>query len=104
VEYFGNNKPSVDAPVQLALFEAYPQINFMLHSHTYIQGAPFTKDVLPCGAVEEVEQITKAVPNFSLECFNVNIKGHGSICFARDLWFFKQGVSWIARPSPEFSF
>ena len=100
VEYFGPNKPSVDTPVQLCLFKAYPNIRFMLHSHTYIVGAPFTQDVLPCGAIEEVKQIMDAVPYYNANNFCVNIKGHGFICLASSLDYF-QFVQWIARPSPE---
>lgn len=100
VEYFGPNKPSVDTPVQLGLYEYYTKIVFMLHSHTYIEGASFTKDVLPCGAVEEVSQIIKAVPDDTLENFSVNIRGHGSICLAKSLDYL-ESVKWIARPSPE---
>jgi len=100
VEYFGSNKPSVDTPVQLELFKMYPNTRFMLHSHTYIAGAPFTKSVLPCGAIEEVEQIMEAVPYAAVYNFCVNIKGHGSICFANSLDYF-QFVQWIPRPSPE---
>lgn len=100
VDYFGPNKPSVDTPVQLGLFNYYPKIKFMLHSHTYIEGAPYTKDVLPCGAVEEVGQIIQAVPEWRLDNFVVNIRGHGSICLASSLDYIR-AVKWIPRPSPE---
>lgn len=100
VEYFGNNKPSVDTPVQLGLYDYYRNIKFMLHSHTYIDGATFTRDVLPCGAVEEVVQIINAQPDSHLENFSVNIRGHGSICLAKSLEYL-ESVKWIARPAPE---
>ena len=100
VEYYGTNKPSVDTPVQLELYTGFPKIRFMLHSHTYILGAPFTKDVLPCGALEEADQIQDACPYGEDANFSVNIKGHGSICLASNLAFIRS-VKWIARPSPE---
>lgn len=100
VEYFGETKPSVDTPVQLALYKMYPKINFMLHSHTYIEGAPFTKDVLPCGATEEIIQIMDVANNLNMTDFSVNIKGHGAIAFGQDADYIAS-VKWIPRPIPE---
>jgi hypothetical protein len=100
VEYYGPNKPSVDTPVQLALFGWFSHVKFMLHSHTYIEDAPFTQDVLPCGAIEEVEQILLASTDAEARDFAVNIKGHGSICLAESLDFFSK-VNWVPRPYPE---
>ncbi len=101
VKYFGETKPSVDTPVQIKLYNYYGNINYMLHSHTYIDGAPTTKDILPCGAIEEYDQIIKEVPERDNINFNINIRGHGSIVFASDLKFI-ENTKWIARPVPEF--
>lgn len=61
IYYYGNNKPSVDTPIQVRLYELLPNINYMIHSHCYIDGAPFTSYALPCGAIEEVEEIIELV-------------------------------------------
>lgn len=100
IDYYGDNKPSVDTPIQLALYALYPRINFMLHSHTYIEGAPFTENALPCGALEEVEEIVKAVRDNSVSYFAVNLKGHGSIIASKhldDLY----DIPYITRNVPE---
>ncbi|KKL09469.1 hypothetical protein LCGC14_2565540 [marine sediment metagenome] len=86
VPYYGDNKPSVDTPIQRLLFRQFNQINYMLHSHTYVDGAPFTDNVIPCGALEEYEAIVNQVCYSSGKMiirderqFAVNLRGHGSL-------------------------
>jgi hypothetical protein len=99
VGYFGINKPSVDSPVQLKLYHALPNINYMLHSHTYIEGAPITSECIPCGALEETQQILNVCHNDATN-FCVNVRGHGSIVFAKEPSFMSN-IKWIPRPIPE---
>lgn len=104
VEYFGERKPSVDTPLQVKLFDMFPQIRYMLHSHCYIGKAPMTKSVIPCGALEEVDEIVEVVSHFakssSWECGEVNLRGHGSLVMADDLVFL-ENIHYIGRPFPE---
>jgi hypothetical protein len=46
-KYYGNKKPSVDTPVQLMIYQNAPAINYMIHGHYYVYGAPFTKSFYP---------------------------------------------------------
>jgi hypothetical protein len=101
VQYYGENKPSVDTPVQLALYSLYKNINYMIHSHVYIQDAPFTKNVIPCGAIEEVEDILEIISNKNICDFAINLNGHGSI-FAADKAIKIGSVNYIPRVFPEF--
>jgi hypothetical protein len=98
VEYYGDIKPSVDTPIQLRLYKALPWVNYMLHSHTYVKDAPLTSSPVPCGAIEEVDQILSVVTP-GARCA-VNILGHGSIVLARDVSSLR-GVEWTPRPIPE---
>ena len=104
VIYTGNEKPSVDAPIMLSLFRNFPNINYMIHSHTYIVGARFTSAALPCGTLEEVQHILAVAchnvyfPMFAH--FNVNLLGHGSIAMAANPSLLG-GVEYYARPTPE---
>jgi hypothetical protein len=94
VRYFGVKKPSVDTPIQLKLYQNYRNVNFMLHSHNYVKDAVFTKKIIPCGALEEVEEITSLFPDKNLENFSVNLRGHGSIVGSKNLaqiWNIKYG-------------
>jgi len=102
VEYVGAHKPSVDTPIQVALYGTYTSVNFMLHSHTYIEGAPFTKSVIPCGAMEEFEEIRELVPGWDTPDFCINLKGHGSIVFASDVDYISK-VTYYARKFPELA-
>ena len=78
VEYFGENKPSVDSPVQLRVFREYPNIDYILHGHVYIKDAPFTSMPIPCGAVEEINEIIANVPK-DTDFAVLNLKGHGCL-------------------------
>lgn len=100
VGYYGDEKPSVDTPIQLALYQYYPNVWYMLHSHVYVEGAPFTKRVIPCGAVEEVDEIIDVVQDWRSTNFAVNLRGHGSIVFAYRPDYLKS-VKYYARPIPE---
>ena len=78
VGYYGEYKPSVDTPIQLRLYNLLPKINFMIHSHCYINAAPFTKTPVPCGAVEEVDEIMEIIgQGRSQPFYAINLIGHG---------------------------
>lgn len=98
--YWGESKPSVDTPIQLRLYGAYPNINFMIHSHTYIQDAPFTAHHYPCGAIQEVAEILEAVPDRYTTLAYVNLIGHGSLVMSQTVEGLKD-VPYIRRPVPE---
>lgn len=98
--YYGDNKPSVDTPIQVALYNYYPRIKFMLHSHTYIKGAPITSDKIPCGAMEEFDSIVKMYPNKDYSMIMINLRGHGSIIMASDISYL-ENINYEARPTLE---
>lgn len=109
VGYYGDNKPSVDTPIQLKLFERYPNVNYMIHGHVYVQEAPLTgwEDVrkpatakIPCGCIEEINEIRKLFPEYGDCNFTVNLFGHGFLAFAKDLEYF-DNIELKARPFPE---
>lgn len=88
VEYYGPHKPSVDTPVQILLYNYFPHVNFMVHSHTHVPGAPFTDSLVPCGAIEEFLEIARLFPDPEQVTNQViNLKGHGSLILARDISF-----------------
>ena len=100
VDYVGEHKPSVDAPVQLLLYRYYPKINFILHSHTYIWGGNPTDKAIPCGAVEEFFEIIKKVPGQYEDKIFINLKGHGSLAMVSDVKHLKD-IPYRPRPFPE---
>jgi hypothetical protein len=104
-KYYGENKPSVDTPVQLRLYKLFPWANYMLHAHCYVDttGIPDTLMLrtlspVPCGALEEVGEIYQVIPGDSISDFNehaprllaINLKGHGCILIAKDVEIFKE--------------
>lgn len=100
--YMGNNKPSVDTPVQLRLFRELQNIDYILHGHCYIKHAPCTDRAIPCGAIEEVGEVFKTIKNNSGDFYAVNLLGHGCLIMAgaNRLNDMKQ-VEFIVRPMPE---
>lgn len=100
IQYYGDKKPSVDTPIQVQLYQYYPGINYILHGHVYIKDAPFTSSVVPCGAMEEFEEIIKLFPEKEKEDFAVNLRGHGSLLLVHDLDYLRR-IPYSARPSPE---
>ena len=101
IGYYGDTKPSVDTPVQACLYNFYKNMRYMIHSHTYILGAPFTKDVIPCGALEEVGAILLMFRSRNYSMIKVNLTGHGSIVMSNNLDDLKN-IKYIGRPIPEF--
>lgn len=105
VYYCGENKPSVDTPIQLRLYEQLPQINYIIHSHCYIEGAPFTTKSIPCGAIEEVDEVMEALHKHygAIEGtgFTLNLLGHGSLAFGKTVTDL-EGLRYYGRQMPEF--
>lgn len=106
VTYYGDHKPSVDTPIQLSLYEDYPKINYMIHGHVYISGAPMTEWNCPCGDLHEVDQVRRALEEHyqgtKTENFYLNLRGHGCLLgqshvSRKDL----ELIKFISRPIPE---
>ena len=92
VKYYGNEKPSIDTPIQILLYQNFPKINFMLHSHVYVDepSSVFTSNPIPCGAIEEVKEILMCVKlDFEKEVYYINLKGHGSLIMASSPKYFE---------------
>ena len=104
VYYCGNNKPSVDTPVQLRLYEALPNIHYMIHAHVYINDAPYTSYPIPCGAIEEVDEILNAINkefgSLNGTKYHINLLGHGSIIMGETIDDLKD-VNYYGRSLPE---
>lgn len=100
VEYFGDHKPSVDSPIQIRLFNYYRNVNFILHGHVYLAGVPTTPNALPCGSIEEFDEILDLVRNPEATNFAVNLKGHGCLILTDSVEALK-GWQLHSRPFPE---
>lgn len=98
VEYSGEVKPSVDTPIQLCLYELLPNIKYMLHAHVYIDNAPYTSKIVPCGALEEVGEIMNLIEDKDTSLMFINLKGHGSIAMASNFEDLKN-IPYIVRYS-----
>ncbi len=100
VRYYGEFKPSVDTPIQIKLYDFYKNVKFALHSHVYIKDAVKTERVLPCGVLEEFDEVIKLFPDEKISNFAINLKGHGSLVLSDSVEFIKE-QKFISRPIPE---
>ena len=105
IYYCGDNKPSVDTPIQVRMYNLLPNINYMIHSHCYIEDSPFTEKALPCGAIEEVDEISKLLNDYYDNDFNrdfylINLLGHGSIMMSNNPEQLKN-INMVGRKLPE---
>lgn len=101
--YKGNIKPSKDTAIQLELYNKFPQINYIIHCHCYIEDGYFTNIQCPCGDLKEVDEINMIIENNHLEKDNVikiNLIGHGSILMTNNI---KElyNINYIKRNYPE---
>lgn len=124
-KYFGEYKPSVDTPVQLRLYQMFPWANYMVHAHCYVDldELPISLNKLqlhtlkpvPCGALEEVSEIYRIIPEGSLTQFNetaprllaINLAGHGCLLIAQDVEILMELQKYkdncfVSRPIPEY--
>lgn len=62
-----------------------------------------TQKPIPCGAIEEFQEIISVYPHQGLCNFSINLKGHGSLVLADNVDYF-QHTEYIARPIPELQF
>ena len=108
IYYCGENKPSVDTPIRVRMYEKLPNINYMIHSHCYIDGAPYTEKALPCGAIEEVDEIAKLLEiyydnDYYRDFYLMNLIGHGSIMMSKNPEQLKN-VAMFGRQLPEIMY
>jgi len=104
IMYAGEHKPSVDTPIQLRLYDMLPNINYMIHAHVYIKDAPYTLRMVPCGGLQEVNEILFAIKSnyesMDQDFYAINLIGHGCIVMSDDVEKLKN-LDYVGRVLPE---
>jgi hypothetical protein len=72
--YYGDRKPSVDAPVQIDIYKKFPELKFMIHGHAFIVNNETTKNYFPCGDLREVKEVVEMI---KIGIRTINLKNHG---------------------------
>lgn len=93
VEFAGKQKPSVDSPIQLKIYEACPQVNFMIHGHAFVIGAEETNKYYLCGDLREVPEAIKLIDDNSFGA--INLKNHGFLLYADTLKNLKNIIKYL---------
>jgi len=83
ISYLGERKPSVDTPIQIALYNKLPNINYMIHGHNEVLNVPTTKHYFPCGDKREVPEILELINNTTSGV--INLKNHGFLIYSETL-------------------
>lgn len=105
--YYGDKKPSKDTIVQTYLYSMFPNINYIIHSHCYIEGGVPTTTPVPCGSLNEIDEIKQAMEygyrnNYNKTYYKFNLKGHGMLLMAATIDELKQ-TKYITRQLPEIT-
>lgn len=79
IGYYGDKKPSVDSPVQLKIYNNFPDINFMIHGHAFIENTSETKNYCLCGDLNEYDEIKNLITS---NVGGINLKNHGFLIYA----------------------
>jgi hypothetical protein len=85
IKYVGDHKPSVDTPIQLAVYEQVPQVNYMIHGHAYVQYARFTTHYFTCGDMGEVDEVVSLMLDERKRHGVINLRNHGFLIYADTL-------------------
>lgn len=105
VKYYGPYKPSKDTVVQVRLYKILNNVNYIIHSHCYAEGGYFTNTPVPCGALDEIDEVLDVIKNnyddnYNLTYYKINLKGHGCLILASTLEELKE-TNYITRHLPE---
>ncbi|MCK9429336.1 MAG: class II aldolase/adducin family protein [Candidatus Omnitrophica bacterium] len=101
VFFSGFNKPSVDTAVQIRLYNYYKNVNYIIHGHIYTDSGYITDKYIPCGYVEEFNEIINIIPDNNASNFSVNLIGHGCLILSKNLDYFNS-IKFISRNFPEY--
>lgn len=98
-------KPSKDSIVQNKLYKLLPNINYIVHSHCYVENAPFTKTPVPCGALDEIDEVLEVINKYydndlTKDYYAINLNGHGCLIFGNNIELLEQ-TKFITRHLPE---
>jgi hypothetical protein len=87
INYLGFNKPSVDTPIQMGLYNRFRDINYMIHGHAYIaDGAPTTEHYFPCGDLRELSEITSLIETTKDQNKGaINLINHGFLIYSQNI-------------------
>lgn len=101
IPYLGDRKPSVDTPIQRKLYQSLPKIKYMIHAHVYIEGAKFTKTPVPCGSLNEFDEIMELIEDTNKDFYKINLIGHGCIVLSSNVEQLKN-LDYISREEKEY--
>lgn len=103
--YYGDSKPSKDAISQANLYNLFPNINYMIHSHCYVIDGEYTEMPVPCGSLDEIDEIIKVIEqkydgDYKLPFYKMNYLGHGCLLLANSVSDLKK-ATFLSRTFPE---
>jgi len=91
VNYIGNNKPSIDTPVQLRVYENCNQVNFLIHGHAFVMNTIETNEYFLCGDLRESNEVIEIIDKSKFG--SINLKKHGFLLYSDTLNNMKNLIS-----------
>lgn len=105
--YYGDKKPSKDTAVQINLYRSFPNINYIVHSHCYVKDGIWTQTPVPCGSLNELDEINDALDKVesisnkhNKTLYKFNLIGHGCLIMGATVKDLKT-AEYITRQLPE---
>ena len=105
LHYYGDTKPSKDTISQANLYKLFPNIKYMIHSHCYAVDGKYTEMPVPCGSLDEIDEIIKVIERdydgrYDLSFYKFNYLGHGCLLLASSIEELRR-TKFISRTFPE---
>lgn len=100
IRFLGPRKPSVDAPIQVYLFLKLPEVNFFIHGHAKVVGAPATENYFPCGDMREAVEVYQAISRSNTTSGAINLKNHGFLLHSQTIEEMEELVSLLEFEAP----
>lgn len=88
MRYSGDNKPSVDTPVQMRIYQVNPDVRYMIHGHAFItrEDVPETSRYYLCGDVREADDVLYNIMDTDVRKYGaINLKNHGFLLYSDTL-------------------
>lgn len=99
--YYGEERPFLDAPLEIMLLNYYHGVDFIAHGHVGVADAPYTTSKFPCGSIEEFGKIREIFPSRDAHNVSVNLEGHGCLIMGDLDYLLFQTSKLKSRPFPE---
>ena len=89
--YSGERKPSIDTPIQIEIYNMFPDIKYLIHGHSFSKIGEYTENYCLCGDLNEIYEIKPIIEkNYNKSWDIINLKNHGFFIWIKDIKEFEK--------------